>query len=728
MAITTAESSGTSHPWLEKFAEAPEVEFGELLAGHAEIFPYDRADAPDAVKMLFGSFHAEHPMREALDRAALAWLDQQHRSRLPETRPRLQRFIREVCEALEIVALMRLPGAATDLRRKYPRWHGWTSRLVLSSSRDARAEYLRTLALTQSLVSATAEDGAIGGLEPLWLNITRDSGGRLPDRYLDIGLLGLRRLPKNEAGSDVPWLAGIGQWALAQDPPSDRFKSVWFGLKALYPRAPRRWRDLVGGLLSSDAFRGRDIQPPAWWGVDPDLARMQGGRSRSDADPTYSPSREEARYIISQFGRPFHEIEPQIDTLMHKHHVAATATGDPAYFVRAAHFLGDELLKPRGNDHHPRSAKAQKLAQLGLAWRPFDSHLWALWRDALDHNGDLEAAELIGWETVRRAPHEPTHYLKLANIIARDRERRGEAERLLRQICVDFPRNLHARTQLAEFLITEDRFADAVDVVDQSINAGVLDEVTFVLQARLRFHAGDPAGAKTSLEESLRLNSTNETTLNYLDRLDRGEPLPVKSSLFARSNRTEQSSAAAIESGVLEEAKQNGVLRRLRFRLESDDAENIDNGALAELRRVFDEGPTFAYAELLAVRHGIWNVENQFLPTFAAAFEQALREEDQVKLEELAVIQPRLMALIQVAQALLGDEAAARRVESWLADKPAAEEEAAVNVLRAKLTTLRVVGNHEILISDVVRDSWLGVKSALHDAIEICAADMALAA
>jgi hypothetical protein len=96
------------------------------------------------------------------------------------------------------------------------------------------------LGLTQGLVGKAEPTVDANGLAPMWQDICREAGGRLPQHYLSIGLLGLRRLPK----VDEPlWLAGLAQWALAQHPSDSEFKAEWLALKPLYPRAPQSWHD-----------------------------------------------------------------------------------------------------------------------------------------------------------------------------------------------------------------------------------------------------------------------------------------------------------------------------------------------------------------------------------------------------------------------------------------------------------------------------------------------------
>ena len=100
------------HPWLATFESAPEKAFGDLLAGYADIPPYERADPPDAVRMLFGPLDEADDARKALGPAIISWLENRRMEALPAAPAKLQRRVREICEALEIVALLRVTNAA----------------------------------------------------------------------------------------------------------------------------------------------------------------------------------------------------------------------------------------------------------------------------------------------------------------------------------------------------------------------------------------------------------------------------------------------------------------------------------------------------------------------------------------------------------------------------------------------------------------------------------------
>jgi tetratricopeptide (TPR) repeat protein len=714
MAVTATHSPGGHHPWLAEFEKAPIEAFGDLLSGYAKVFPYDRADAPDAARMLFGPLPADDPLLVALDRAVMSWLEQRRKGSLPRERPKLQRAVREICEAFEIIAPLGLPDAAADLRRRFIVWNEWVARLVLSPARDARAEYWRSLALTQPLVAGDSPGTEPHDLEPLWYRLCREAGGSLPKRYLGIGLLGLRRLPETESGSEVPWLAGLAHWALAEHPSESEFNAEWLALKALYPRSPHRWRELVARLLSTPTFAG--MKPPAWWGSDPDFAQLQPETTPTQRTSLRSPLPSEARNLVARFNERFLDIEPRIDALFERHRRFVNQTGDPQYFVRAVHVVGDALLDRGGDDPHARARKAQLLAREGLTWEPRNPFLWSLWRDALAEDGLLDAAELVGWESVHLLPNNVQAYVQLAALLARRPNRRGDAEALFRHGMVRFPRNLHARTQLAELLIAENRIAEAIVIVDNIFIAGLEDAVPYALRARLYYHEGKNELARDTVRRGLELNPANDVLLDLQYALDHGEPLFLKSFALERPLPSESTSDALPSDPVLTVVLRSGSVRRLRFRLEHE----IDTAAdaLAELRRMLGEDPTFAYAELLAVRYGAWESESNALPSFASAFEEALRAEDRAKLEQLAKFQPRLEALILVARAVLGDEDAALEVEAWLRVKPATREAQAVSTLRAGLSPILRVIEGGLSPREALASHREAVMTTLHDANE----------
>jgi hypothetical protein len=259
------------HPWLTTFERSPEGAFDSLVTHHADIAPLNRLDAPEAADVLFGRLAADDPARRSLDWAILGWLEKRRQATPPGDDPSRRRWIREVRDAFDIVALLQVPQAASALRHGFASWNAWVADLVAAPSRDARAGYWSMLAQTQSLTRTVTPRLDPYGLASHWLWICANAGGSLPDHYLGIGLLGLRRLPDVGIDSELPWLTGLAWWADAQRPSREAFRTQWFALKFLYPRTPERWRGLVSRVLSDPRFLGHGIVAPAWWDVDPDF-------------------------------------------------------------------------------------------------------------------------------------------------------------------------------------------------------------------------------------------------------------------------------------------------------------------------------------------------------------------------------------------------------------------------------------------------------------------------
>lgn len=686
MALTATRTPPRRHPWLDTFEQAPMAAFGDLLAGYARIPPYERADAPDAARMLFGPLPSDDPARLLLGPAILDWLEHRRRQPPPTRPPRLQSWVREVCEAFEIVSLLDVSEAAIGLRRRFDDWNAWAARFVLAPSRDARAEYWRMLALTQPLMADSGDSNNPDGLAPLWQEICAAADSTLPHRYLRIGLLGLRRLQTALDGKEVPWVAGLMRWALACDPKPAEFQAEWRALKPMYPRTDRQWRQVVGSLLATTGFRDHRDTLLEKWRADPDIAPLLRPDASVRGHERHAPTRDDCNIVIGQLSEPWQQIEPRIDTLMHRHRLFLRATSEPYYFVRAIDALGRALIQTPADQPNARARKAQALAREGLDWAPYDRHLWSLWREALEADGALEAAELVGWEFVRRDPDNPDARTQLATLLAVAAGRPADGEALLRGTIDAFPDDVVARTQLAELAIATGDVPKAEATVDAAFVAGVVDGATYALRARLQAHRGQQQQALATLGEGMRLFPDNIPTLRDYERiLTEGRTLRLESGAMAPRP---VAVSPPPDDPALDSATRFGRLRRLRAASDS-----ADPTAPNQIKAIFDEDPTFAYAELLAARHRLWRAEAPSMPNFAVAFEQALVDEDRARLDELALKYDRLSALILVARALFGDEQAAWTVQALLNAEPARNEARPVTILRNRLRPLFTAAN-----------------------------------
>lgn len=245
----------------------------------------------------------------------------------PADRRKRGRLIREISESFEIIRTLEPGGVAQWLHDNRIRLLDWTSRLVQSPARDARAAFLLTLAVTQPVVDC--ED-----LTRLWMDICREAGGALPGEYLDVGLMGLRRLPKMaHQTSEAPWLAGLAQWAMEQEPSEQEFALGWLALKRLYPRQPDKWRKEISALLRTKQYHDAEIEPPAWWSCDPQMAVM-GRPNFQPADGYRSPMPDECRALIKRLqATSYGEVAPAIESFMQDHVRFARATSIGQHLV-----------------------------------------------------------------------------------------------------------------------------------------------------------------------------------------------------------------------------------------------------------------------------------------------------------------------------------------------------------------------------------------------------------
>lgn len=626
------------HPWLEALEASPEASVSDLMTGYAAVFPYTRADAPDAARMLVGHLSAEDPARKALASGIMSWLRMKRVERLPADRARLQDFVRQVSEAFEIIALLEQTEPALELRDKYVRWFEWANRLNLTPSRDARASYFRMLANTQPILAERIADP--DALAPFWMRLCRQSGSTYPKGYLQIGLLGLRRLPGAIERGERPWIAGLAAWALEQAPSDKEFMRAWSPLKRLHPAGPKVLRQNVFNVLSQKTYVDAGIETPGWWASDPVFPKSQDSKGRAHSLEPPAPELRES--IIHDFrdGVRFSDLNDRLNTMVERYERYTDATGDDYFLVRSFCNVGNILLRNSVNDHSEVARFAQNLARKTLRYQPRNPIAWGLWRDALFSGGAYDAAVALGWETVRR-----------------------------------FPNNPFMRTELAEILIALDQTDTALALLEDAIVAQAFNAVTYAILARLLANRGDIEAARTAIEDGLTIDSENAILTRWRSYLDDGKPLP----LFATARKRVIDAVDVDPSDeMMVELGRSGHLRQLRQRLQNDAS------AVEELRKILNTNPSFAYAQILAARHNLWHASEQALPPVAAAFEEALASEDIERLTALAEQMPRLESLILLARAILGDAVAALEIDGRLRSPSAADDARAIEILQSR--------------------------------------------
>jgi tetratricopeptide (TPR) repeat protein len=670
------------HAWLAQLESSPHDAVSDLMAGYAAIFPFTRADAPDAARMLFGHLPPDDPARVALGTGILSWLASKREEKLSSNPARLQNFVRQIGEAFEIISLIELTEPALVLRQQYLRWFDWVSRLNIAPTRDARADYLRMLANTQSILAERLADP--DALAPFWMRVCREAGSIYPKSYLQIGLLGLRRLPKAIEKAESPWIAGLAAWAKEHNPSNKEFMQVWLPIKRMHPASPRVLRKRVFDVLSQKLFSDANIVPPGWWENDPDFPKRQDAARR--AHHFEPPAFDLTQDIISKLQNKagFSDIQDRLTNLVERHENYATASGDDYYLVRAFCYVGQNLLRNSVDAHSERAHFAEQLARKTLRYQPNNPIAWGLWRDALFNGGAFDASVALGWETIRRLPNDP---LK--------------------------------RNELAEILISLGRPQDALTLLEGSVQVHVFDVVTYSVLSRIYANFGNEPAARTAIKNGLIMEPDNRDLHLSLKNLDEGRPLPLVANARKAVIDAVDTDAKDI---TLSELKRSGKLRDLRQRLQNDRA------ATEELKEILITDPTFAYAQILAARHKIWHVSDDGLPIFAAAFEDALAKEDLKKLDALTEQMPKFKSLTLLAKAILGDASAAEEVANLLRHPGIEDDKAALEILSARFQPVFKLINGGRSATEAIHTCSSELRIAIYDTNEAISAPELMAA
>lgn len=675
MVTATTARPTDRHPWIDVFLADPAVQLDNLLSGHARIEPYERADAPDAARLLFGGLAKDDDARAVLDRVLQEWLESHRGGGVPELdRLPLERWIRKVSEAFEIVGSLMLHHCSLDLRQRYVVWNSWADRLVVSDQRDGRYGFFRTLALTQRLVAGAEPTANPFAFEPLWLRVCEQAGSTFAPHYLAVGLLGLRMLPEHPDGipSERLWMAGLAGWATAQRPSVTDFSQHWWALKGLYPRMPAYWRRAARETLNQSPAKQMPEELKQWWQHDvnaEDGTTAQQPGTESFGVPSLAPL-SAVQSLRNRARNPLPSITKEIETLIGERRRYAEATGDSHFLVTTACNIGMAIIEGT-DDQVGRGQLAVDLARQALAWQPANFFAWALWRDALAVQGAFEAAELVGWEVIQRYPENAKFRNQLALLLVDLPGRQPDAETLLRETIDRFPDNVVARNQLAELLIALDRTVEATDIVDGIFSRHLEDAASLDLRARLLFDASDIKAAREVLYSGVVRFPTNPILQAHRKMLNDEKALQLKALAYrseATAPETSDTTTLEIEKSVGKTIRQRGRLRRLLSEYRQRQGDGQWRGtALAEVKSILSEDTNLAYARYLLQELEGADGEGASGGPFAVAFTEAVRRKDAERFAQLEKDFSGQAQLVDVAKAcLFGDRPAANRALPWL--------------------------------------------------------------
>ncbi|MBF0374205.1 MAG: hypothetical protein HQL39_12405, partial [Alphaproteobacteria bacterium] len=168
--------------------------------------------------------------------------------------------------------------------------------------------------------------------------------GTLDDSYLDIGLIGLRKLPLgNLSANEEAVCHGLARWAARQLPSKAVFLARWREIESLYPRGGDFWPNLLPSVIEATEDAVGIFPAADWWREEWELPPrpVKGAvRSSSSSRQFEPPAPDERKAILANIGQPLASLMARIESLMREHRRYADVTGDVFFLVRTACNVG----------------------------------------------------------------------------------------------------------------------------------------------------------------------------------------------------------------------------------------------------------------------------------------------------------------------------------------------------------------------------------------------------
>lgn len=452
-----------AHPWVRRFLARPQKAFDQLISGAAIIDPYYSLEPEDVLCILAGDAPPEHVFWDKLNEQCLRWLNER-RGWSAEKRAAygLNAYVGGVVGVISIVGRLNLTGVIDDFKKNYGAWLRWAADLRLGSSHDPYWAIAATVALSQ-----TEQDG--GRFVRRWHELI-DKAGQADD-WSDArnGLAALRHVPSREQ-PPKEWLLGFARFAATLPDSKEAkaaFERIWREETIFFPRGPEAWRKLVVPYFDSHLLKYKPAL--TWWKEQ--VKWSKEWENKESRAPERSPMPNETQMAVRKLrGDDWRQGVAEGKALMQRHVAFAEKTGD-AHFLRLA--IGE--LGKAAIVVDPQWA--HDLARTNLLWAPNDAHGWTLWVRALARLGDAKSAELAAWESLRRFPDDVVARAALGELLAKQPERRAEAEAVFVETIRRFPDNVVARAALGNLLL--------------ELGPGRLDEAEACFKEAQRIDPGD---------------------------------------------------------------------------------------------------------------------------------------------------------------------------------------------------------------------------------------------
>lgn len=429
-----------------------------------------------------------------------------------------------------------LETAVASVRDRLADPNGFSAQLFSPRGSDAFFACLTAAALYQR------DDS----LRALWWRLA-DLPDGFPVRYASVALTGVRRLPAVSGG--FRYDVGIALFTIAralsrrvrdggcsEQSAEEEFQMLHQRTRRQYPAMEPYWAEVFRQELRSE--RRETYAELIWRFLDDERGRLpQATPSRQNAGHrvpngiesnrtayqglaiTWDPQQAQAiKYAISQ--REYRAVE-RAEAFLNQQRDYARKNGLTLNLVQSLHLFASEIRKYN-------LPQAESWAHEETTWEPENVRAWNLLTDIIKR-GNPNRAWQMAWATVDRFPFDSYARTELAEVL-KEQGRFAEAEEVYRQMLDDSPENIVASDGLAQVLKAQSRLAEAEEIYRQVVAASGGDVLTWtglanLIRLRVKLNEIPPVPALDEAENLYRrvleLDPTNRFAQSGIEKLQR---------------------------------------------------------------------------------------------------------------------------------------------------------------------------------------------------------------
>jgi cytochrome c-type biogenesis protein CcmH/NrfG len=511
--------------WADELRQAPQQAVADVLRGAADIGPFERAapyellravlprDSRIVSRALLGeplSASAEldqtADLPAYLDTGLSAWLVTQRQAPQPPAR-KLGAYAAQLCEALQWPLYFVLPQTRAALQANRAEWLKWLSSLTLSAYRDPEFDYWQVLASQQ------VDDE----LQLFWESFVVEAGRSRSERYLNLGLLALARLPLLEEDSmrnlRLQVQALINRYQRRKGWGTPALNDLAEALRSVITRNPSlngaHYRVFLTALLSPlGDDKAASVLSLLGLSSVPTTQRNDStihAAAYKLKPPGLGKDTSQAVEAVGRSGS-LSQAWQAIRPLLSAHEDFMRKSGDAYYFVRTLDMCVRALCEKYILNDQEIQGRLFQWIHMALRVEADDPRRWMLWELALRRAGHPQRAQWVLWEMTRRFPDNLPCRVELARLLAESNTPgdQAQAHRLLQRVLELDPDNLHAHSTLAQLAIHREDWPQALAHAQQGLRIDPRDAHSAVLLAAAYARRNGPDDLQSAVDHLTR--------------------------------------------------------------------------------------------------------------------------------------------------------------------------------------------------------------------------------